>query len=185
MELDDLFHLQAGAVMVDPPWLSTTYSDKGRGKSVDRHYRPQSTDWIKALPVAAICAPDCAVVLWCPQTHVLIAGDVLAAWGFTFVTQGAWAKQSKTGQSWQFGTGHVLRSAAEFYLVGRLGRPKRRSCSVRNLIVAPVREHSRKPDQIYEDIEALWPGPYVELFARYPRPGWIQRGDQFTGGDAL
>ena len=40
--------------------------------------------------------------------------------------------------------------------------------------MAPVREHSRKPDEMYELIEATWPGPYVELFARYPRAGWHQ-----------
>jgi N6-adenosine-specific RNA methylase IME4 len=51
---------------------------------------------------------------------------------------------------------------------------------VRNLIVAPVREHSRKPDEIYQHIEQLWNGPYVELFARHRREGWQSWGDQLT-----
>jgi hypothetical protein len=79
---------------------------------------------------------------------------------------GAWAKQSKTGRCWAFSTGYLLRSAAEFFVVGTHGRPVQLSRSSRNLIVAPVRGHSVWPDEMYELIEATWPGPYVELFAR-------------------
>ena len=86
----------------------------------------------------------------------------------------ACAKQSKTGQKWAFGTGYLLRSSAEFFLIGTRGHPRQLSRSARNLIIAPVREHSRKPDAMYVLIEATWPGPYVELFARYPRAGWRQ-----------
>jgi N6-adenosine-specific RNA methylase IME4 len=106
---------------------------------------------------------------------------VLDSWGFSFKTVAAWAKQSKSGRRWQFGTGYLLRSAAEFFLIGTRGRPQQLSRRSRNLIVAPVREHSRKPEEIYELIEATWPGPYVELFARYPRAGWSQ-WPELTGG---
>ncbi len=169
---------QAGALLVDPPWFFTTYSDKGRKKSADRHYPCMAVEEIKALPVATLCAPDCALHLWTTQAFAQIAMSVMKTWGFTFSCMGVWAKQSKTGSKWQFGTGHVLRSAAEFYLVGKRGHPRRNSRSVRNLIVAPVREHSRKPDEIYDQIEALWPGPYVELFARHQREGWFSWGNE-------
>jgi N6-adenosine-specific RNA methylase IME4 len=49
---------------------------------------------------------------------------------------------------------------------------------VREFIVAPRREHSRKPDETYRRVEALCDGPYVELFARQQWPGWICVGDQ-------
>jgi N6-adenosine-specific RNA methylase IME4 len=169
---------QAGALLVDPPWFFTTYSDKGRKKSADRHYPCMAVEEIKSLPVATLCAADCALHLWTTQAFAQIAMGVMNAWGFTFSCMGVWAKQSKTGSKWQFGTGHVLRSAAEFYLVGKRGHPRRISRSVRNLIVAPVREHSRKPDEIYDQIEALWPGPYVELFARHQREGWFSWGNE-------
>jgi N6-adenosine-specific RNA methylase IME4 len=58
---------------------------------------------------------------------------------------------------------------------------------VRNLIVAPVREHSRKPDDAHAMCEALFDGPYLELFARAPRDGWMVWGnqtDRFSQGDA-
>jgi N6-adenosine-specific RNA methylase IME4 len=48
----------------------------------------------------------------------------------------------------------------------------------RNLVVAPVREHSRKPDELYGVMERLYAGPYLELFARHPRAGWTGWGDQ-------
>jgi N6-adenosine-specific RNA methylase IME4 len=168
----------AGALLIDPPWLDKTWSPKGRGKSVDRYYQPRTLEWHMALPITSLCKPDCSLTMWFPQAMTDQALILMAAWGFIYKTQGAWAKQSKTGRKWQFGTGRILRSAAEFYLIGTRGNPQRQSRSIRNLIVAPVREHSRKPERIYEDIEELWLGPYVELFARYPRDGWLQWGDQ-------
>lgn len=90
---------------------------------------------------------------------------------------GAWAKQSSTGQKWAFGPGYVYRSALEPYIVGTRGKPKVRSHSVRNLIVAPTREHSRKPDQMHADVEAIYDGPRAELFSRQRRPGWDAWGN--------
>lgn len=176
---------QAGVLLADCPWYFITYSRKGWKKSAHRHYNCMSLEEIMALPVADLCAADCVLVLWTTQTHVPQALRVLEAWGFVFKTTGAWAKQSKTGEKWQFGPGHILRTAAEFYLVGTRGHPKRQSCSIRNLIVAPVREHSRKPDEMYEHIEALFPGPYVELFARYPRVGWSSWGNQLQAAPTV
>jgi N6-adenosine-specific RNA methylase IME4 len=92
---------QAGALLVDPPWFLTTYSDKGRKKSADRHYPCMAVEEIKALPVATLCAPDCALHLWTTQSFAEIAMDVMNAWGFTFSCMGGWAKQSKTGRKSQ------------------------------------------------------------------------------------
>jgi N6-adenosine-specific RNA methylase IME4 len=167
----------AGVVLVDPPWNFVTYSPKGWKKSAHAHYSCMTVEEIAALPVQTLCAPDCVCVCWATQTHVPYALHVLTAWGFSFISMGAWAKQSKTGRRWAFGTGYRVRSAAEFFLLGACGRPKQLSRSIRNLIVAPVREHSRKPDEMYDLIERGWPGPYVELFARYRRDGWSQWGD--------
>jgi N6-adenosine-specific RNA methylase IME4 len=96
----------------------------------------------------------------------------LRAWSFEPQTEGAWAKQSSTGRKWAFGQGKILRCAAEFYIVGTRGHPELHSKSVRNLIVAPVRGHSVKPDELHHDMGQLYGGPYVELFARRPYAGW-------------
>lgn len=76
------------------------------------------------------------------------------------------------------GGGYGTRKNAEICWLGRRGNPKRRSRDVRELIVAPRREHSRKPDEQYGRIERLCAGPYLELFARQQRPGWIALGDE-------
>jgi N6-adenosine-specific RNA methylase IME4 len=163
-------------VLGDPPWNFLTYSSRGWRKSAHAHYACMPLDEICALPVARLCAPDAVCVLWVTQTHVEQSFRVMRAFGFEPKTLGAWAKQSSTGRSWAFGTGYLLRSAAEFFLIGTRGRPRQLSSSTRNLIVAPVRGHSVKPDAMYELIERTWPGPYVELFAVRPREGWISWG---------
>ena len=139
----------AGVVLADPAWSFVTYSPKGWRKSAHAHYPCMDLAEIRAMPVADLAGPDSVLVLWSTQVHLLHAIAVLEAWGFTFKTMGAWAKQSSSGRCWQFGTGYLLRSSAEFFLIGTRGRPPQLSRSSRNLIVAPVREHSRKPDAMY------------------------------------
>jgi N6-adenosine-specific RNA methylase IME4 len=135
-----------GAGIIDPPWHFGTWSDKGRGKCADRHYDCLSLTEIEALPISELFKRDAAVALWLPQHVPHWAPEVLRAWGFAPRTLGAWAKQSSTGRRIAFGNGKILRCAAEFYLIGIRGHPPIRSHGVRNLIIAPVREHSRKPD---------------------------------------
>ena len=84
--------------------------------------------------------------------------------------------RNSTGDKWAFGTGYIFRSAAELFLIGTRGKPAQKVRNERNLIAAPVREHSRKPDAMYTKIEALWDGPYVELFSRSSRPCWHSWG---------
>lgn len=171
-----------GVILADPPWLFELRSAKGETKAPQAHYRCMPTEEICALPVGHLASRDCALVLWGITPMLQDALAVLRAWGFRYATMGVWAKQSRTGRRWAFGTGYIYRGAAEFWLVGVVGDPELRSRSVRNLIVAPVhREHSRKPDQMHDDIERLWHGPYCEVFARRHRRGWHCWGDELEG----
>lgn len=177
-----------GLILADPPWSFRAYSARGEGKSPQAHYGCMSTADIMALPVSQLATPDCACVMWATAPMLPQAIATMQAWGFAFKSAGAWAKQSSTGQRWAFGTGYCYRSAAEFFLLGTIGKPRQRARNVRNLIVAPVREHSRKPERMRADIETLWPGPYCELFARTTAPGWDCWGnqtDRFSGGEIL
>lgn len=167
-----------GGLLVDPPWHFANYSEAGEEKNPSAHYKCMTLADIAALPVGHLAAPDCALFMWGTAPMLPEAIELLAAWGFTFKSAAAWAKQSSTGKAWHFGTGYVFRSAAEFILVGTIGKPKVQSRSVRNLIVAPVREHSRKPDDQYDMVEALYAGPYAEIFSRNSRPGWDCWGDE-------
>jgi N6-adenosine-specific RNA methylase IME4 len=177
---DDLPRGCFGAVIVDPPWPFEAFSAKGLGRSAVRHYGVMVHADIRSMPIASLCLPDAAIACWVPQHLVHIAIEVLAAWGFNFKTAGAWAKRSRTGRCWAFGCGKILRSAAEFFIVGTRGHPRVLSHGERNLIIAPVREHSRKPDELHAMIERLYAGPYCELFARRHYPGWNCWGDELA-----
>lgn len=183
---DNIAPFSAGAILCDPPWLFSNYSAKGHAKNPVAHYSCMSVEAMKAMPVAHLAKPDCAMIMWATAPLLPQAIDLMQAWGFAFKSAGAWAKQSSTGSKWHFGTGYCFRSAAEFFLLGTMGKPQVRSRSVRNLIVSPVRQHSCKPDCQYQMVEELFGGPYLELFSRTNRPGWASWGNEvgkFEGGE--
>jgi N6-adenosine-specific RNA methylase IME4 len=175
-----------GAIMADPPWPYTTYSVKGKGRSAEAYYDAMSIDDICALPVAQWALPDCVLFLWITKPQLMNAQRVLDAWGFTYKTNGfLWVKTypDPEGELFErapryfFGLGHWTRSNPEQCLLATRGHPERLNKNVRELIVSPIREHSRKPSEIYERIERLVAGPYLELFSRdiTPiRPQWTR-----------
>jgi N6-adenosine-specific RNA methylase IME4 len=170
-------------VLADPPWTFATYSRKGKGRSAEAHYDCMSLAAIKALPVADWAAPDCALFLWATDPSLPQALEVIEAWGFAYKTVAfTWAKTTRDGTGFPIGCGYWTRANPELCLLATRGRPQRLSRSVRQLIVSPRREHSRKPDEAYERIEALVPGPYLELFAREQRPGWNSWGNEVQAG---
>lgn len=174
----DLRPLHYGCIIADPPWRFFNYSAAGEAKNPVAHYGCVETANLANMPVSQLAAPDCALLMWATAPMLPDAIDLMRAWGFTFKSAGAWAKQSATGEKWAFGTGYCFRSAAEFFLLGTIGKPKVRSRSVRNLIVAPVREHSRKPDDLHLMAELLYDGPYAEMFARSRRSDWDCWGNE-------
>lgn len=166
-----------GCILADPPWRFESFDGKSEVPTTGADpYPTMSLADIKALPMDFTGGPDCALVMWATAPLLPAALEVMTAWGFAYKTAGAWAKQSSTGRKWAFGTGYTFRSAAEFFLVGMRGSPPVRSKSVRNLIVAPVRQHSRKPDDLHAMCESLFDGPYLELFSRESRPNWTAWG---------
>lgn len=174
----DLVPMRYGCIIADPPWAFRLYSDAGDRKSPQHYYDCMDAAAIWDLPVSQLAAPDCALFMWATAPMIRDALNVMRSWGFTYKTMGAWAKRSKADKAWAFGTGYCFRSAAEFFLLGTIGKPKVMSRSVRNLIVAPVREHSRKLDQLHGMAESLYAGPYAELFAREARQGWDCWGNE-------
>lgn len=172
-----LFHY--GAIYADPPWQYLNWSAAGTRKNASAHYSCMTADQLAALPVGQIAAPDCALFLWVTDPTLPIGLKIMNAWGFTFKTVAfTWAKRSRRDTGWHMGCGYWTRANPEMCLMGTMGKPKRRSRSVRQLVVSPVREHSRKPDQVAEGIEQLVSGPYIELFARTRRSGWDAWGNE-------
>ena len=171
------------AILGDPPWQFATYSAKGKGRSAEAHYDCMAPANIKALPVAEWAAPDCALFLWATDPSLPQALDVIASWGFIYKTVAfTWVKTTKDGAGFPIGCGYWTRANPEQCLLATRGRPQRLLRSVRQLILAPRRLHSQKPDEARERIEALVPGPHLELFARERRPGWDCWGSEVDSG---
>jgi N6-adenosine-specific RNA methylase IME4 len=193
------------AIVCDPPWRYATWSQKGRGRCPDfqmpramqrqnrpeRHYQTMPMDQLEALPVADLAAKHCALFLWAIDPMLPQAIALGQRWGFTYKTVGFyWGKLRREGSTrhllheepdhklFPMGTGYWSRPNPEQCLLFTRGKPKRLSAAVRKLIIAPRREHSRKPDETYERVEQLCSGPYLDLFSRRSRPGWTCWGDQ-------
>lgn len=178
---EGLTPMKYGCILADPPWRFRTWGEHNQQKSASKHYSLMTLPDLKALPVNHLATDHCALVMWAVQPMIPQALDLMSAWGFKYKTMGAWAKQSSTGKKWAFGTGYMLRCAAEFFIVGTLGDPEIGARNIRNLIVSPVREHSRKPDEMHANLERLFPAmSRCELFGRQQRPGWDVWGNQST-----
>ena len=170
-----------GTIVADPPWRFTNRT----GKVAPEHrrlarYETMSIAEICALPVREVVAAQSHCYLWTPNALVPDALQVLAAWGFTYKTMFVWHKVRKDGGSDGRGVGFYFRNVTETVVFGVRGglrtfQPGRRQV---NLLATRKREHSRKPDEMYGIVEACSPGPFLELFARYPQPGWSFWGDE-------
>lgn len=179
-----------GAILADPPWAFETWSDKGKDRSAEQHYGTMGMRQIARLPVDELAAPDCVLFMWCCWPSIADAIRIIDAWGFTYKTCAfSWMKADPyrlfADDATPFaGMGYWTRANTEPCLLATRGRPKRLNADVRQGIIAPRREHSRKPDEIHTRIERLVGGPYLELFARTPRRGWTTWGNEVGKFDA-
>lgn len=178
--LADLPLFSYSVIHADPPWAFDNYSAKGEDRNPNQHYPTMSADEIAAMPVGHLATDNCALFLWAVDPLLDRAFDVMRAWGFRYVTVAfTWAKRSKRDTGWHMGTGYYTRANPETCLLGIAGRMPRVSAGVRQLIVSPLREHSRKPDQVYDGIERLFGEQRrLDLFSRQQRPGWDSWGNE-------
>jgi len=166
-------------IYADPPWSFKTFSDKGKDRSPENHYNVMSLQDICNLPIDKISNDNSVLLMWVVDPLLDKAFKVIEAWGFKYKTVGfTWAKTNKKSLGFFTGLGYWTRGNPEMCLLATKGKPKRISKSVPQLVVEQRREHSRKPDIMYNHIENLLEGPYIELFARTKRPGWDSWGNQ-------
>jgi N6-adenosine-specific RNA methylase IME4 len=166
-------------IYADPPWTFKTYSDKGKDRSPENHYNVMSLKDICNLPISKIANDDSVLLMWVVDPLLDKAFEVINAWGFKYKTVGfTWAKTNKKSMGFFTGLGYWTRGNPEMCLLATKGKPKRISKSVPQLVVEQRREHSRKPDIMYNHIENLLEGPYIELFARTQRSGWDSWGNE-------
>ena len=169
-------------VLADPPWQFQNRT----GKVAPEHrrlnrYETMTLDDIKALPVGAVSAAASHLYLWVPNALLPEGLAVLAAWGFQYKSNLVWHKIRKDGEPDGRGVGFYFRNVTELVLFGVRGKNARTLAPGRrqvNFLKTQKREHSRKPDEFYDLVEACSPGPFLELFARGARPGWTGWGDQ-------
>lgn len=169
-------------ILADPPWRFQNRT----GKMAPEHrrlarYGTMTLDEIGALPVAELIETPAHLYLWVPNALLAEGLRVMAAWGFTYKTNLIWHKIRKDGGPDGRGVGFYFRNVTELILFGVRGKDARTLSPGRrqvNIIKSQKREHSRKPDELYQIIESCSPGPYLELFARGRRERWDTWGDQ-------
>lgn len=168
-------------VLADPPWRFTNRTGKvaPEHRRLDR-YSTLDLDAICAIDVTGALAKDAHLYLWVPNALLPDGLRVMEAWGFRYVSNIVWAKRRIDGGPDGRGVGFYFRNVTELILFGVRGsmRTLAPARSQVNMIESRKREHSRKPDEQYELIEACSPGPFLEMFARHPRDGWAVWGDE-------
>lgn len=170
-----------GTILADPPWRFTNRN----GKIAPEHHRLRrystvTLDELLEIPVGTIAAEQSHIYLWVPNALIGEGLEVMSRWGFEYKTNIIWHKIRKDGGPDGRGVGFYFRNTTEMVIFGVRGSlrtlaPGRRQV---NIIRTRKREHSKKPDELYNIIEACSPGPFLELFARGKREGWTQWGNQ-------
>lgn len=186
-----------GCICLDPPWKFRTRSPKNRSPSssraATRHYPTMTIEELEALPVRDLAHPDgCHMFMWTTGPHLPVAIALMKHYGFRYSGMAfTWAKLKRAHDPMQLrilpsadgdfhvGLGLTTRKNCEFVILGRRGNCRRVGRDVRELIVAPVREHSRKPEEFRVRVDRyVGPGiPTVELFARSAHPNWSSWGN--------
>lgn len=161
-------------IYADPPWA---YDNSGLGGGAERHYPTIPVDEIKGLPVGGLADGDVALFLWVTAPFLPEGLEVCRTWGFDYKTHLIWIKNRPT-----YGKlGFYTYSQHELLLIATRGRCLPREEGLEpSVLFAPKQDHSRKPPLVYDLIEKMYPGPYVELFARNNRPGWTAWGQEIA-----
>lgn len=168
-------------IYADPPWQFKTFSDKGKGRSAERHYPTMTKVDIQRLPVSQIADRDSVLLLWVTAPCFEEGLELIKAWGFTYKTVGfTWVKLNKKSNKFFMGMGYYTRSNAEYCLLATRGKVlERKSHSVSSVLCTHIEEHSKKPDITRERIEELFGNiPRIELFARQYADGWDCWGNE-------
>jgi N6-adenosine-specific RNA methylase IME4 len=183
---DDLLRFVGGrrfaTILADPPWqfINKTGKVAPEHKRLSR-YGTMKLDEIAAMPVQQVAAPTAHLYLWCPNALLPEGLAVMEAWGFKYKSNIVWHKIRKDGGPDGRGVGFYFRNVTELILFGVRGKNARTLAPGRsqvNFLATRKREHSRKPDEQYDIIEACSPGPFLELFGRGRRKGWATWGHQ-------
>ena len=185
-------------IYCDPPWRFTGLGSKGirsgkmrtdkpklhRTIKLEEKYSTMSVEELKLLPISDLADKDCVLFLWTTDAHLPYAIEIMKSWGFDYATIGfTWLKKTNTGKQVCY-YGYWTLKGVEICLIGRKGKPKVKNHKIRQIVEAKRREHSRKPDEVRNNIvKLLGDLPRIELFAREKTEGWDAIGNEINGQD--
>jgi N6-adenosine-specific RNA methylase IME4 len=186
---------------IDFPWHFETRAPTRHTQSMrspQRHYPTMDLDYIERFPLRDVLAPDAWVAIWMTGPLLVMGVQVrlakafglrLSSMGFIWIKTRAkfdmdvLARSPLLDRDLHMSTGYTTRQNAEYVVLARCGSPRRLSASVRQLIIAPVSDHSRKPDDFFKRMEAFCEGPRIDMFAGAERPGWTSWGTAHREGE--
>ncbi|XP_050376313.1 N6-adenosine-methyltransferase MT-A70-like [Argentina anserina] len=165
---------QFGVIMADPPW----------DIHMELPYGTMADDEMRTLNVPAL-QTDGLIFLWVTGRAMELGRECLELWGYKRIEEMIWVKTNQLQRIIRTGrTGHWLNHSKEHCLVGIKGDPLVNRNIDTDVIVAEVRETSRKPDEMYPLLERISPRTRkLELFARMhnTHAGWMSLGNQLSG----
>lgn len=164
---------QFRTIIIDPPWPIQKIAREVRPNQAAFDYPTMSLEEIAALPLPMLCFDDCHLYLWTTQRFLPSAFEIMSSWGFRYIFTMVW---HKPGGYQPFG---LPQYNCEFVLFGRRGSLEFEDTkNFFTCFAAPRREHSRKPDEFYDVVRRVSPGPRLDMFSREQRDGFDQHGKE-------
>lgn len=178
LNLEELGGVPFKALIVDCPWEFEMWSVQGNAKT---QYDLLDLDALCALPIKDVADPDSVLFFWATNPLLREALAVIDAWGFTYKTKFPWIKTTETNHHLDYGIGYWVRGVSEDIMIATRGNVSAPRMEGYLGLIGPNVEHSRKPQSIHTFAESTTPGPYIEIFARYQRAGWVSFGNENRG----
>lgn len=170
--LQSLDGVKFATIVIDPPW---DWGDEGDQDQLGRarpDYSTMTIDELEQLDVGGLADDDCHIYLWITNRSLPKGFRLLEAWGFRYITALTWVKP-------HFGMGNYFRGQTEHVLFGVKGSQPLKRKDVGTVFTAGrgAGGHSSKPAEFLELVESCSPGPYIEMFSRSHRDGWVCWGE--------
>ncbi len=175
---------QYSIIYADPPWAYRVWNKKENGRTAESHYPTMTKEEIENLPIKEIASESAVLFLWVTYPCLEQGLELIKKWGFCYKTCAfSWIKLNKKSKTDFVGMGYYTRANNEICLIATRGKTlERKSRAVRQVVLTPIEEHSKKPDEVRKRIVELFGDlPRIELFAREEAEGWDCWGNQVKG----
>lgn len=171
-------------VLIDPPW--SYYGAQDKMGAAAKFYQTMTDDELRSMNIADVIHKNSVVFVWATSPRLDFAIDLIRHWGLHYRgVSFVWVKTRADGKpiGAQGVRPSIVKPTTEFVIaasVSSKGRPLPLSDeSIPQVVMAPRREHSRKPDEVQERIERMYPAcKKLEVFARQQRDGWAYVGNE-------